>query len=366
MANDIITRISSGAPIIGKISGLSTEAALLAVQELTARTAAAETDIDALQADKADSADVYPKSEVYTKTEVDTKDATKADKLMATNLVSNGDFSQGTTGWTLNGSSSNVVTNNILRQTFNGTEWTPGISIPFTIFANRKYYVSYFFDSNDVTNNKIVRFGTSPYLTIYDGAARPLRKSVVVAPLSNFSTFNMFVNGYTHHKPLNTEYGEYGWVIIIDLTTLFGVGNEPSKETMDRLLAEFPNSWFDGTKELMNLKTLPELLGEKANKAQEAWITPTLLNGATGNPQYRKNQFGRVEFKGKVTCTQGSPFMLLAIGYKPTTAITTLSAVVSGETNIARRVLIMDNGNVYVNVPYGTYEVCLDGISFNL
>ena len=75
MANDIITRISAGAPIIGRISGLSTEAALLAVQDLTARTGAAEAGIDALQT--AAAALGIAKAD---KTYVDAKDGLKADK----------------------------------------------------------------------------------------------------------------------------------------------------------------------------------------------------------------------------------------------------------------------------------------------
>lgn len=35
-------------------------------------------------------------------------------------------------------------------------------------------------------------------------------------------------------------------------------------------------------------------LAEKANKVQEAWITPTLLNGWTGDIKYRKNEDGMV------------------------------------------------------------------------
>ena len=246
-------------------------------------------------------------------------DREKANKLMSTNLITNGDFSQGTTGWTLNGSSSNVVTNNILRQTFDGTAWTPGIAIPVKIFANRKYYVSSFFYSNDVTNSKIVRFGTSPYLTLYNDPAPHLRRSFVVAPSSDFNTFNMFVNGYTHHRPLNTEYAEYGWVILIDLTSLFGAGNEPSKEQMDRLLAEFPDRWFDGTKEILTISQLGKML-----LVQSPWIAPTLVNsfenfgGTDSVAGYMIDTMGFVHLAGKIkTGASGASPWTLPVGYRP-------------------------------------------------
>ena len=52
-----------------------------------------------------------------------------------------------------------------------------------------------------------------------------------------------------------------------------------------------------------DLVTVKAQLAEKANKVQEAWITPTLLNGFTGDIQYRKSEFGRVEFKGSIVTT---------------------------------------------------------------
>ena len=56
----------------------------------------------------------------------------------------------------------------------------------------------------------------------------------------------------------------------------------------------------------------------KADKKQEEWITPTLLNGATGTLQYRKNNFGRVEFKGDVIHVNAGnfPFLNLPNGYE--------------------------------------------------
>lgn len=109
--------------------------------------------------------------------------------------------------------------------------------------------------------------------------------------------------------------------VFLNLTEIFGAGNEPAKAQMDALLATYPNSWFDGTVNLAeNKRIIPFLLKRlelKADKAQEAWVTPTLTNGATGDLQYRKNQFGRVEFRGKVNVVAlGQPIFNIPVGYR--------------------------------------------------
>ena len=64
-----------------------------------------------------------------------------------------------------------------------------------------------------------------------------------------------------------------------------------------------------------------ELNTNKANIVQEAWVTPTLLNGwvqdETNYPVgYMKDQFGFVHFRGRVKDGAGTMF-ILPTGYKP-------------------------------------------------
>ncbi|MPN28438.1 hypothetical protein SDC9_175879 [bioreactor metagenome] len=107
-------------------------------------------------------------------------------------------------------------------------------------------------------------------------------------------------------------------ILVIDLTKTFGAGKEPTLEEMDRLMARFPNSWFDGVKPVQTIETLYQ---EKANKVQEAWITPTLLNGWVAGstpPAYMKDELGFVHLKGRVTGgTVGAAAFLLPVGYRP-------------------------------------------------
>lgn len=108
--------------------------------------------------------------------------------------------------------------------------------------------------------------------------------------------------------------------VIIDLTATFGAGKEPTLAEMDRLMARFPNSWFDGVKPIQTIETLYQ---EKANKVQEAWITPTFLNGwaATNSAYsvgYMKDEMGFVHFRGAVMGTTNDTFAFtLPVGYRP-------------------------------------------------
>ena len=104
-------------------------------------------------------------------------------------------------------------------------------------------------------------------------------------------------------------------------------------------------------------------LDGKADKKQEDWITPTFLNGATGDIQFRKNQFGRVEFRGKITGIQGVAAFVLPVGYRPLNHFRTLAKTAT-ETNEARTVLFFKTGGVYFEQRYGTYEVHFETISF--
>lgn len=116
----------------------------------------------------------------------------------------------------------------------------------------------------------------------------------------------------------------------LNLTKMFGSGNEPTAEEMDALLAFYPESWFDGTVNLAeNKKLVTFLLNQlraKASKKQEAWITPTLVNGWTHHEtrpvQYRKNEFGVVEIRGSaIGGSSGQVVFSLPSGYRPYDAV---------------------------------------------
>lgn len=170
--------------------------------------------------------------------------------VWGTNLITNGDFSNGTTGWSASaaGTSSYSVLEGMAH--FLPTVAYEGInSNKIQTIAGHKYYVSavmqttdagacvYFIGLNASSPRNVVTFSA-----INDGLAHSL-SAVVTCIINN-------VDGYL--KPQSTATSGYSDIAVdnvlcIDLTAAFGAGNEPTAEQMDAYLAAYPNSWFDGS-----------------------------------------------------------------------------------------------------------------------
>lgn len=88
------------------------------------------------------------------------------------------------------------------------------------------------------------------------------------------------------------------------------------------------------------VNAINELFNTKANKAQEAWITPTLLNGwyairPLEPPQYMKDSLGFVHLRGAIGKSAESASnhaFILPVGYRPevTTSFTGVEVGASG------------------------------------
>jgi hypothetical protein len=188
--------------------------------------------------------------------------------------------------------------------------------------GNKIYARSYLKSSvNATSENIMVNGGVTQQQVSNSGAAINLAGGfisgiVTLAGQTEGRLLKVYVsNNFASTAMASTSQFEFGFVTVLDLTATFGAGKEPTVAEMDRLMARFSNSWFDGVKPIQTIETLYQ---EKANKVQEAWITPTLTNGATGTIQYRKNENGRVEFKGTVqAASAGSPSFNMPSGYRP-------------------------------------------------
>lgn len=65
-----------------------------------------------------------------------------------------------------------------------------------------------------------------------------------------------------HNTVLNYAVGDtilFKNLIAINLTEVFGAGLEPRKDDIETFLSNFPNSWFDGVKQLINPKQMFKL-----------------------------------------------------------------------------------------------------------
>ena len=235
----------------------------------------------------------------------------------ARNLVSNGDFSNGTTGWTANNSTLSA-NNNTLSTTGNNTSATVGAIQNYNKIIGNKYYVT---AKARVTNSD----ATS--ISIYTGVPAAVLNTPIINTwykLSGIFTATSYQsvvinNAYINTATANGKTMDIQYITLIDLTAAFGAGKEPTLAEMDRLMARFPNSWFDGVKPIQTIDTLYR---EKANKAQEAWITPTLLNGwiagAFGTPQYMLDELGFVHLRGSIkNGVVGQAAFTLPTGYRP-------------------------------------------------
>jgi hypothetical protein len=109
----------------------------------------------------------------------------------------------------------------------------------------------------------------------------------------------------------------------------------------------------------------------KANKAQEAWIEPTLLNGwvnfGSGNAiaNYMKDEFGVVHLRGLIksgTTTAGTVLLTLPLGYRP--LLNTYFIVADG--NGFARLFIGANGNVGIENDATNTYLSLNQISFKV
>lgn len=101
----------------------------------------------------------------------------------------------------------------------------------------------------------------------------------------------------------------------------------------------------------------------KANKIQENWITPTLINNwslaLNGDVAYYKDNFNIVRLKGYLQPGNSYCF-ILPVGYRPFRTINT-PCVIDGVTS--GYVVIFGNGRVYPFISEAK-PVYLDGVSF--
>lgn len=262
----------------------------------------------------------------------------------ATNLVVNGDFSAGAAGWNANNCTLVSVSSNELITI--ATAQNGRYAHNLGIISGHKYYCSAWAKA---TSN-LVRLDLNLSINkAHSGNGQYELLSLIYAAQTT-ETVSLRVQDA---RTSGWDNVAQKYFFSLDLTARFGPGNEPTAAEMDAIMSYWPNSWFDGTENLAQAsKMLPYLLSAiraKADKAQEAWITPTLLNGAinvVARPfAYRKNQFNRLEFKGALTNLQsGKSFMQLPTTYNPIT-LKNAMGVVLNTAGTVRTIMFDYNGN---------------------
>lgn len=212
-------------------------------------------------ADSASEADLSAQSAAGSAVSAAGSAASIAEALpMMENLIVNGDFSKGTTGWASE-SSSSTVTDGILTNIADGSATYGRFSQfkpTYTPVAGTKVYVSY---RARVTNDSVVNitsFTRNAGSTPIDYPLAQQLSPVVntwynlsgIATLSGDYAlgFRLYVlHSYESSAVANGKSLEVSNVLAIDLTAAFGAGNEPSKAQMDSIMDSL-GGWFDGEK----------------------------------------------------------------------------------------------------------------------
>lgn len=164
-----------------------------------------------------------------------------------TNMVMNGDFSQGTAGWSRNASTYNFsVTNGVMSHTVTVVGGGDFLSSN-TTFATpgNKYYVSVWINPFRTHGPRLYIGGV--YALAPSSSAGSFTKASAVIVATGTDRLHLYANGGSATETVVGATTQYKHVVAIDLTTTFGPGNEPTREQMDAILSQFPNSYFNGT-----------------------------------------------------------------------------------------------------------------------
>lgn len=287
--------------------------------------------------------------------------AGKADKVVIENLVENGDFENGLNGWrTINGANVSVTSEGAeIVSTNSSLQLYQNIPVP----TGNILYTAVMIKS-DTPKNYILSTNQTGVSLNKDNTDFQFLSITTKRIYS--STLSINATGLTGE----TTKAVLKYMIGINLTDVFGAGNEPTKEEMDKLIETI--GYIDGEYTLNNKEMLSHLMkgiGEKADKKQEDWITPTLLSGSTSvdgyTVQYRKNEIGTVELRGRLSTKSligGSSIINFPSSY--ITKITQAMPVLAGTANkIARLTFFTDGRMTASEYTIGDYLI-LDNVSF--
>ena len=144
--------------------------------------------------------------------------------------------------------------------------------------------------------------------------------------------------------------------------------NETTRQQAEtqRLSAESSRASSESQRKTDHANRSAELAG-KANKKQEDWKTPTLLNGWTNfggvyeTVGYMKDEFGFVHLRGMIKGgTVGQNAFMLPEGYKPLKSQYHMCI----SADIVRTLNVQNNGGVFISSAASSNWVTLNGISF--
>lgn len=209
----------------------------------------------------------------------------------ATNIVTNGNFANGTTGWVAPAGGSISATGNELSSTAVATGTFVFQTLSPTTIAEHLYYGRA--KVKTISNLVALRIGTTASFHSGNGLYQTL--SVVHKATNPAHSLNVIDN-----RTSGWDFIKIMEAMAIDLTATFGAGNEP---TVAQCNAMFPN-WFDGTKSTLSVRarSVGKNLFDKSKarlggfyNASGAWVSvegyySSDYISVNGNTQYTHNR----------------------------------------------------------------------------
>lgn len=164
-----------------------------------------------------------------------------------TNLVSNGDFSQGTTGWNGSANYSRSAAGQIMTMTVVTVPVSNHMDNPSAVaVAGHKYYIAYEINPFRTHTPTAYIGGAANNLSVSAAAGVFTRGSTIIAA-ANTNHLHIYANGWVPDGAVVGAQAKFKNVFATDLTATFGAGAEPTKAQMDAIMQRYPNSWFSGT-----------------------------------------------------------------------------------------------------------------------
>lgn len=179
-----------------------------------------------------------------------------------TNLVENGNFANGTTGWAVGTSATIAVVETILSITATGSYAYGSTSYVTSLAAanGKKIYIraKCKVTSANCTNIFVNMTGSTGGNVLYFSQTTPTQNTVYT--VSGITTCDATMTGniniefrhsYADAATANGKVMEAQNVMAYDLTTIFGTGNEPTAPELDAILAADGTSYWEGTRSVL-------------------------------------------------------------------------------------------------------------------
>jgi len=168
--------------------------------------------------------------------------------VVLTNLVPNGDFRQGTSSWLGYGASISVVDDSLtatVTNVFGGVAARSTLSP--TAVSGRAYYLKYTIKPFWTHQPLVVGLGGPGWMTPKASAGIETAVSGIYTATTPSTYVDLRLNQAGTTMMATGSQVSFKRVLVIDLTTTFGAGKEPTKDQMDQIMTQLPNGWFYST-----------------------------------------------------------------------------------------------------------------------